>query len=769
MVFVVRLSPDGTYHVEVPGPGGFLESTPGELAAMLTAGRLPVFPDAGPEFWESVRRSAADLSPWAHELRVIGSRSGRELWVRVHATPRREPDGTVVWTGLAADVTDLKLAEQHLRRAYQELSFHMDNTPLAVLEWDREFRLTRWTGQAEKLFGWPAEEVLGKRAWEFRLIHDEDAPAAARLIEDMAAGRNPRNVLVHRNYTRAGAVIWCEWHNSARQEDDGRLASVLSLVLDVTERRTAEEALAHSEARLRAALDSARMLGWDWDFVAQRGHYSADFGAFFGLPPREDYSSPESSALAFHPADLSAALAEWQRAAASGGTMAFEFRGPSPAADGGPRWFSSRGQVFRDDAGRAVRVVGVTTDVTDRKRAEQERAELDRQLLDAQKWESLGVLAGGVAHDFNNILTVILGSAGLARRALPAGSPANANLDQIEQASRRAADLCRQLLAYAGRGQVVVGRTDLNKLIRDSAALLEVPASKRARVHLEPDPAAPYIQADTAQVRQVLVNLVMNAAEALGESGGEVRVRTGVEEVPAGPPEPGYHLPPAPGRYVRLEVSDTGPGIAPDVKARMFDPFYSTKFAGRGLGLAAVLGIVRTHKGAIRVDTAAGRGTTVRVLWPAAPGPPPPAPPDSGVTPRPVASTGGPPDQPPAPGSAGAALIVDDEMYVREVAASTLEELGYAPLVAADGPGGLELFRQHRHRIRVAVVDVVMPGMSGEQVLDALRAAAPGLPVVLVSGYTDRRLVKPPRVEFLQKPFHPEDLARVVQRLLAVG
>ena len=301
------------------------------------------------------------------------------------------------------------------------------------------------------------------------------------------------------------------------------------------------------------------------------------------------------------------------------------------------------------------------------KRAEAEREALNRQLLDAQKWESLGVLAGGVAHDFNNILTVVLGSAGLARKGLPPFNPAGPHLDQIEQACRRAADLCRQLLAYAGRGHIAAGKTDLNQLIRNSAALLGVPAA----VRFELADGLPLVTADAAPIRQILVNLVINAAEAIGEAEGDVVVETRLVEI-GSCSTTDYHLPPPPGRYVQLKVSDTGPGISPQVQARMFDPFYSTKFAGRGLGLAAVLGIMRADHGAIRVMTSVGEGTAVEVLWPVIAI-------ESAATPAAVGRA-----------LPGKALIVDDEMYVREVTASTLQELGYEPLMAGEGISALQ-------------------------------------------------------------------------------
>jgi PAS domain S-box-containing protein len=634
--------------------------------------------------------------------------------------------------------------EQQLRLAEQRLAFHVENTPLAVIEWDRDLRVARWNAQAERVFGWSAAEVVGKGLFDFPLVLEENRERARRMAEDAAAGREPRSALTLANGTKSGRVVWCEWYNSVAYDEQGRLASALSLALDVTDRRATAEALALSQARIRAALDGAKMLAWDLDLVNNRWETTADVGAFFGVGG--DYSNPEGALRAIHPDDVPLVLAGRRRAVETGEPMRYQYRGAAPAPDGRPRWFSTTGQVLCDPSGRAARIVAVTTDITERKRAEAEREVLDRQLQDAQRWESLGVLAGGVAHDFNNILTVVLGSAALARRGLPPGSPALGYLEQIEQACRRAANVCRQMLAYAGRAHNPGGTTDLAALVRESVPLLEIPAG-HAAVRLDLADDLPPVPVDPAQVRQVLVGLVTNAAESLGGDPGEVCVGARLAEVAPGASDAGFQLAPAPGRYAVLTVSDTGCGMPADVRARMFDPFFTTKFPGRGLGLAAVLGIVRTHRGGLHVATAPGRGTTVSAYWPL----------PAGAAPRPA----------PAPQSA-LALVVDDEMFVREVTASALQEMGFTPLLAADGPSAIDLFRRHRAAVKVAVIDVVMPGMTGDRVLEALREIEPGLPAVLVSGFTDRRVVKSgfgARTAFVQKPFHPEELMEAVRRL----
>ncbi len=522
--------------------------------------------------------------------------------------------------------------ERQLRLANQHLAAHVENTPLAVIEWDHDQRVVRWNAQAERMFGWAAAEVIGRSVREWRFVHEDDLPTVERRVGEMYAGRAACGRSPNRNYTKSGGVVWAEWHNSALYDESGKMASVLSLVLDVTAYRDTAEELAHSRARVRAALDGAKMLAWDMDLVADRWETTVEIPDFYGLPPGPDYSIPEHALRAVHPDDVPAVLAGRQRAIETGAPMAYEFRGRAPAADGGPRWFSTRGQVLRDDTGRPVRIVAVTTDVTERKRTEEQREALNRQLRDAHKWESLGVLAGGVAHDFNNILTVVLGSANLARRGLPANSAADAYLDQIEHSCRRAAEVCRQMLACAGRTQGGGGRLDLAPLVREAAPLLSERAGPTAvRYELAAD--LPPVHADPAQVRQVLVNLVTNAAEALAGAPGDIAVRAFAADVPDGDPDGTFHLAPPPGRYACLAVSDTGPGVAAEVRARMFDPFYSTKFTGRGLGLAAALGIIRAHKGGVRVESAPGLGTAVTVYWPAA-APLAPVVPGGGAPPR---------------------------------------------------------------------------------------------------------------------------------------
>jgi len=387
---------------------------------------------------------------------------------------------------------------------------------------------------------------------------------------------------------------------------------------------------------------------------------------------------------------------------------------------------------------------------------EERRRELELQMLHAQKLESLGLLAGGVAHDFNNLLTAILVNAELLRPAV-SDAQARESVAQIIETTQGAADLCSQLLAYSGRGKFLFGPIDLNGTIEEMLRLTQVTVSKKAGVTHALQSDLPAIEGDTSQIRQVVLNLVTNASEALGDESGTIRLATHMATV--GQHElADFHLAESlePGEYVCLEVRDSGCGIDEAAILKLFDPFYTTKFTGRGLGLAAVLGIVRGHHGAICVRSRPGEGTLVRVLFP--------------PSTHPAPSTSAHLDEVPPPSGSGTILVVDDEPMVRGVLGKVLREMGFDVIYACDGGQGWNLFRAHAATISLVILDVTMPVMDGTELFDRIVRMKPDTRVVMMSGYAtadihDRfRGARPSG--FLKKPFRAEELQREVQRLL---
>ncbi len=429
---------------------------------------------------------------------------------------------------------------------------------------------------------------------------------------------------------------------------------------------------------------------------------------------------------------------------ASGQARHFEFRAP---LGGRPRTYLIDKFPLQHPDGTVHAVAGIATDITERRRAETERATMERRLLETQKLESLGVLAGGIAHDFNNLLTGILGHASLCRAQLEEDAPQQSSLGHVEHAARRAAELCQQMLAYSGRGRLEAQPVELGALVQDTIPLLRSSLSQRARLHLDLAPNLPCIVADRTQLRQIVMNLVMNASESFGENEGTIIVRSRPVVGDRALFAACIHAPELPsGAYAALEVSDDGCGMPPETLARIFDPFFTTKFTGRGLGLAAVIGIVRGHQGAVRVASRPGEGTSFHIYLPIPPDPQPAA-----LSSDPFPATLSRPFP-----TALRILLVDDEESVRETAASILRAVGYEVDTAADGDAALVCFRAEPSRHHAAIIDLTMPGISGRDLLLALREVRPGLPVLLMSGYSETDaagLLSSPRTAFLAKPF----------------
>jgi len=407
---------------------------------------------------------------------------------------------------------------------------------------------------------------------------------------------------------------------------------------------------------------------------------------------------------------------------------------------------------LHDDDGRLLGFTSVVQDFTERRHSEE-------ALRLAQKLESLGVLAGGIAHDFNNLLTAILGHVDLAMGKVDHVHPVVSHLAQIDATARRASELSRQMLAYSGRGPFQVASLDLNQQIREMTGLLSVSIAKKVTLRLDLQDPLPRVQGDAAQFQQVILNLVTNASEAIGDRGGSVLLRTRAVdlEIEALVGEfPGQVL--EPGSYIRLEVQDDGCGMDAETIGRIFDPFFTTKFTGRGLGLSAMLGIVRGHRAGIRVESVPGQGTTFVLLFPAT------------EDAAPVETLDFAPEEAQLKGRV---LVVDDEEIVRDLSQMALEAIGLEVLTARDGLEAVAAVELHGPTLRTVLMHLTMPRMDGAEALRIIRAMQPRLPVVLTSGYTEQESLR--GVEgldpsaFLQKPFRVPDLQMRVQRMLGEG
>jgi PAS domain S-box-containing protein len=396
-------------------------------------------------------------------------------------------------------------------------------------------------------------------------------------------------------------------------------------------------------------------------------------------------------------------------------------------------------------------------DVTDRRRSEEENKKMELKVQQAQKLESLGVLAGGIAHDFNNLLMTILGNASLALLELPSDSSARQSIEQIETAAIRAANLTNQLLTYSEKNRFVMQPTQLSRLVEEMVQLLQVSISKKVVLQFKLEKDIPTVEVEPTQIRQVIMNLITNASEAIGDEEGLIILSTGMVEADRAYLDECYlgeELPT--GRFIFVEVSDTGCGMDAGTQAKIFDPFFTTKFTGRGLGLAAVLGIMRAHKGSIRVTSLPGQQTVFRILIPY-----------SAVL-TPVAE---------APKQAlinwrgqGLVLVVDDEEGVRKVVKMILEEYGFSILTATDGCAAIEAFKEHTSQVVAVILDLTMPRLDGLKTFQELRRMRHDVKVILSSGYSEEeavsRFVGEGLAGFIQKPYNAIGLLEKMQRIL---
>jgi PAS domain S-box-containing protein len=646
-----------------------------------------------------------------------------------------------------------KQGEEKLANAMKHLTAHMDNSPLAVIEFDSQFRVTRWSKEAERVFGWASEEIEGRSISEMRWVHEEDEELVRDESAGLLGGERPRSLNVNRNYRKDGSVLYCEWYNSGIYDSHGKLISVLSLVLDITNRKRTEEVLRASEERHRTMLKTAMDGIWCVDLqgrllevndaYCRMSGYSAQELLAMSIPDLESVETIDDTAAHI-------------RKIVAKGEDRFESR--HRRKDG--RIFDIEASVqYRPTDGGQLAVF--LRDITERKHLEKERKELEERLHRAEKMEALGQLAGGVAHDLNNILGVSTIYSELLNERIPQGNPLRSYVDSILSSNQKAAAIVQDLLTLARRNVTVSEVMNLNSVVGN---FLKTPEFEKiqafhpnATFRTELDGGLMNIKGSPVHVEKTLMNLALNAAEAI-QGKGEVIIRTqsryldkavrGYDEVKEG-------------EYAVLSVSDTGMGIPLENRERIFEPFFTKKTMGRsgtGLGLAIVWGTVKDHNGYIDLQTEVGVGTTFALYFPA--------------TRDELISQ---PQQAPIErylGNGESVLVVDDAVEQRDIAVRILTRLGYRVHAVSGGEEAVE--RLKTHKADLLVLDMIMdPGIDGLETYKRVLEVSPKQRAIIVSGFSETERVKAAQDlgagAYVRKPYNMEKIGVAVRDELRKG
>lgn len=703
------------------------------------------------EFLRSLEASAETLRPWHHEVKIVRL-DGGPRWVRFNAVPMRDPErNALVWNGVALDVTETKKAEQALRDSEQRLrmtQFAVDHVRDAVAFIGPAGERIYVNDETCRLTGHTREELLQSKIWStFTAFTAETYGQLWAQVKNRGT-----HVFEATLQTRSGEQRSVEV--SLSFIGFGGQEMVFAIARDISARKEAEKSLRDSEERLRFtryALDHAHDVVSIVSRDGDRLYVNDTFCQFHNRSREELFQAKVWDSIpSLNPERYRALWDEIKRRQ----TLTYEIEIVSKSGETKPLEVNAS---YINFGGREA-VCTISRDITARRAAELEKKRIQQQLQETQKLESLGVLAGGIAHDFNNLLTGVLGNASLARDRLGEGSDLHEPLRQIERAAMRAAELCQQMLAYAGKGRFVVEPVNLSALVEDMAKLLDLSVARRAHLELRLAPNLPAVMADATQIRQIVMNLVLNAAEAMNQVKGQITVVTGriqVDRKFLRTARVAAEL--AEGEGVFLEVSDNGSGMDRQTLERIFEPFFTTKFTGRGLGLAAVLGIVRSHRGALQVTSDLGQGTSFKLVLAS----------NHQTAPTPA---GTPSIFPPTKRNQGRIFVIDDEESVRSVTVQALERTGFTVETAADGEAAIERLRQTPQAFLVILLDYTMPRLDGAETLREIHRISPNAKVILMSGFPEQeareRIGELSLAGFIQKPFDIGTLRKRVEEIV---
>ncbi|MBX7117881.1 MAG: PAS domain S-box protein [Gemmatimonadaceae bacterium] len=728
VIYQYRLFPDGRscFPFASEGIREIYEVTPDEVREDAAAVLARLHPEDLASVFEGIQRSARELTTWDREYRVVLPAAG-ERWLHGTARPERLPDGSTLWHGFIRDVTVQRAATEQLLR----LQAAIDNSITGIATAGLDGRVQYVNRAAQEFWGLadPAQ-AIGRLANEFWDDPDAARDAFARVL---ATGHDER---VLRARQRSGEVRLVQARTSLIPGVDGAPLGVIASFLDITEAEANASALRLREQVLTTSLNAVviadregRMLYCNPAFKRLWGHGEDD-----DLHGRHALTFAEPSATSHLLEELSA-RGEWE-----GDLVAMR-------RDGTPFDVRVSANVVRGEDGRPQYLMASISDITEARR-------LEERLHQSQKMQTVGRLAGGIAHDFNNLLTVMKGYLGLVRAQLAPDSPLDNDLSEVDRAAGSAAMLTQRLLTFSRRQAITPQVLDLNELVRQLQSMLQRVIGEDVRLEVELEGSVESVRFDPNQLEQVLMNLAVNARDAM-PGGGVLRIRTAPHVVGDAPsprfPDAG------PGRYVELMVEDTGHGMSPEVRANIFEPFFTTKASGvgTGLGLAMVYGAVTQNGGRIAVETAPDAGAAFHILLPAA-----------GEKP----TSRGSPGSADEPGGTEAVMLVEDEPAIRALAARVLARKGYLVTSFGTGAEALAALDAGAAAPDLLVTDVIMPGMHGRALADAVCDRYPGTRVLFVSGYTEDVIgphgVLDAGVDFLAKPYSVTTLARRVREAL---
>ncbi len=678
---------------------------------------------------------------------------GTVAWAHVTVNLVRDTNGQPLHTlAVVQDISERRQAENDLAASEKKYRELLETANSIIIRWDSQGIIRYVNEFGLRFFGYSRQELLGQRI--LKLVPEIEGSSGrdhSVFVKNILKHPEQHPFVLDKNIRKDGKLVWVSWTNKAIVDERGDVQEILAIGNDVTAQKEAEAALRLSEERFRTLNRSMIQPMAFHEIICDASGNPIDY-RFLDVNPAFEKLLGKTAAdivgktvLDISPDTEAHWIETYGKVALSGEPLHFE-----NYSQGLERHLDI--VVFSPARGQFAVII---TDISERVRMREEKRRFEEQIFHAQKLESLGILAGGIAHDFNNILMSVLGNADLALRRIAPESPAMDNIRQIEQAAGRAADLARQMLAYSGKGHFVVETLNLDKLIQEMTHILQVSISKQAVIRFNFHPNLPAVEGDATQLRQVIMNLVINSSEAIGERSGVIAISTGAMDCDRDYLKSTFlNEDLAEGMYVFIEVADTGCGMDKHTLNHLFDPFFSTKFTGRGLGMAAVLGIVRGHKGAIKVYSEQGKGSTFKVLFPASTRSETFY--DSGKTETIWQGT-------------GTILLVDDEETVRAIGKDMLQELGLEVLTASDGREALELFRKKQQQINCVLMDLTMPHMDGAEAFRELRRIDPAVKIIMASGYNEQevgqKFIGKGLSGFIQKPYRISELAEVLRSL----